>query len=60
MEHAFAQVDPELRAIFLLREVDGPSYREIAEAFDIPEGTVRSRLNQAGGELRNCLVGVNS
>jgi RNA polymerase sigma-70 factor, ECF subfamily len=49
------RLDPELRCIFLLREVDELSYREIAQALAIPEGTVGSRLNRARGELRRHL-----
>jgi RNA polymerase sigma-70 factor (ECF subfamily) len=37
----------ELRAILLLREQEGLSYRDIAEALDLPLGTVRSRLSKA-------------
>jgi RNA polymerase sigma-70 factor (ECF subfamily) len=55
LEQALARVDPELRSIFLLREVDGLSYHTIAEALDIPEGTVGSRLNRARRELRRHL-----
>ena len=55
LERALARIDPELRSIFLLREVEGLSYQEIAEAIDIPEGTVGSRLNRARRELRRHL-----
>jgi RNA polymerase sigma-70 factor, ECF subfamily len=56
MERALARLAPELRVIFVLREVDGLSYRQIAEALDIKEGTVGSRLNQARTQLRRHLV----
>jgi RNA polymerase sigma-70 factor (ECF subfamily) len=55
LDLALARVDPELRSMFLLREVDKLSYREIAEALGIPEGTVGSRLNRVRGELRHHL-----
>ena len=58
MEHALARLEPELRSIFLLREVEELSYREIAEAVEIPEGTVGSRLNRARRELRDHLVNL--
>jgi RNA polymerase sigma-70 factor (ECF subfamily) len=38
---------PELRAILLLRDQEGLSYTEIAEALRLPLGTVRSRLSKA-------------
>lgn len=56
LDKALQRVDAELRAIFLLREVEGLSYHEIAEVLDIPEGTVGSRLNRARRELRGMLI----
>ena len=58
MEQALARLDCELRSMFLLREVEELSYREIAEALDLPEGTVGSRLNRARRELREHLVNL--
>lgn len=55
LEQALARLDPELRAIFLLREVEGQPYQEIAKALEIPEGTVGSRLNRARRELKQHL-----
>jgi len=52
LERALAAIDPELRAIFLLREVEGMAYAEIAEVLHMPEGTVGSRLNRARSELQ--------
>jgi RNA polymerase sigma-70 factor (ECF subfamily) len=37
----------ELRTAITLREVDGLSYEEIAEAMNCPIGTVRSRIFRA-------------
>ncbi len=56
LELALTRIDPELRSIFLLREVDGLSYHDIAEALQIPEGTVGSRLNRARRELKQHLL----
>jgi RNA polymerase sigma-70 factor (ECF subfamily) len=56
MEQALARLDPALRSICLLREIDELSYREIAETLDIPEGTVGSRLNRARRELKEHLI----
>jgi RNA polymerase sigma-70 factor (ECF subfamily) len=55
LERALARIDPELRSIFLLREVEGLSYQDIAEALEIPQGTVGSRLNRARRELKQHL-----
>lgn len=55
LERALAAVDPELRAVFLLREVEEMSYTEIAEVLHIPSGTVGSRLNKVRRELQ-CIL----
>jgi RNA polymerase sigma-70 factor, ECF subfamily len=49
---AFDQLPAEQRTLLWLREVEGQSYAELAEALGIPEGTVRSRLFAARKSLR--------
>lgn len=56
MELALARLDPELRSLFLLREVEKQSYAGIAAAVQIPEGTVASRLSRARRLLKQYLV----
>ena len=56
MEIALARLDPELRSLFLLREMEQQSYAEIAAALQIPEGTVASRLSRARQLLKQYLV----
>jgi RNA polymerase sigma-70 factor (ECF subfamily) len=56
MEHALARLEPELRSLFLLREVEKQSYAEIAAVMQIPEGTVASRLSRARQLLKQYLV----
>jgi RNA polymerase sigma-70 factor (ECF subfamily) len=43
------------RAALVLREYEGLSYKEIAQALDIPMGTVMSRLHYARSRLREML-----
>jgi RNA polymerase sigma-70 factor (ECF subfamily) len=43
------------RAVLVLREYEGMSYNEIADALDIPIGTVMSRLNYARKILKEKL-----
>lgn len=47
LEAALARVPPEYRQALLLREVEGMSYEEIAQALAVPEGTVKSRIARA-------------
>lgn len=56
IEHALARLEPELRSVFLLREVEKQSYAEIAVAMKIPEGTVASRLSRARQFLEQYLT----
>ena len=56
LEQGLRRLDPDLRCIFLLREVEGLTYREIAESLEISEGTVGSQLNRARRRLRKYLV----
>ena len=44
---AVAALPDELREAIVLREVDGLSYEDIAQAMDCPIGTVRSRIFRA-------------
>lgn len=55
LQQALARLDPELRSLFLLREVEQLSYRDIARVLDITEGTVASRLNRARRLLKEYL-----
>lgn len=58
LEWALNQLDPDLRATILLREVEGLSYHDISIALDIVEGTVASRLNRARKCLRELMEEV--
>ncbi len=51
MSNALAALPEEWRSCLLLREVEGFSYQEIAQIFECPVGTVRSRLARARAEL---------
>ena len=44
---ALATLPPKHRAVLALRELEGQSYEEIAQAVGIPVGTVMSRLHHA-------------
>jgi RNA polymerase sigma-70 factor (ECF subfamily) len=46
----------EFREIVILREMEGLSYKEIAEVADVPLGTVMSRLTRARRQLQKRLA----
>jgi RNA polymerase sigma-70 factor (ECF subfamily) len=52
LKDAMQQLDPELRNVLWLREVEGYSYEELSRLLDIPLGTVKSRLFTAREQLR--------
>lgn len=47
VEHSVAQLPEHHREVFVLRELEGKSYEEIAEITSTNLGTVKSRLNRA-------------
>lgn len=47
VEETIAKLPPDLRQAITLRELEGLSYEEIAEAMNCPIGTVRSRIFRA-------------
>ena len=47
VETAISSLTDDLRTAIMLRELDGLSYDEIAQAMDCPVGTVRSRIFRA-------------
>jgi len=55
LEQALARLSPELREAVILRDLQGLDYREIADTLDIPEGTVKSRINRGRAELGKLL-----
>lgn len=52
LECALRNLSPTLRDPFLLREIEGLSYQQIATRLQIPIGTVMSRLARAKDTLR--------
>lgn len=55
LDHALARIEPDLRAVFILRELEGLCYESIGAALGIPPGTVASRLNRARTDLQQQL-----
>ena len=51
LQAALQKLSPELREAVILRDLQELEYREIAQVLDVPEGTVKSRLNRGRAEL---------
>jgi RNA polymerase sigma-70 factor (ECF subfamily) len=52
---ALDELADEFREVIVMRDIEGLSYKEIAEAADLPIGTVMSRLARARGKLGRSL-----
>ena len=55
VQSAILSLPEACRAVLVLREYEGMSYHEIADALEIPVGTVMSRLNYARKVLKDKL-----
>jgi RNA polymerase sigma-70 factor, ECF subfamily len=55
LQGALQKLSPDLRETVILRDIEELEYREIAEVLNVPEGTVKSRLNRGRAELSRIL-----
>jgi len=53
---ALQELPEDQRQVILLRELEGLSYKEIAEIMEVPEGTIMSRLFYARKKLQKLLA----
>jgi RNA polymerase sigma-70 factor (ECF subfamily) len=58
LRKALESLPATLREVLILREIEGMSYREIADITGMPLGTVMSSLSRARGRLRQALSSV--
>jgi len=56
LRSAVAQLDDDLRQVIWMAYFEGASTRDIAEALEIPRGTVKSRLSRARAALGKTLA----
>ncbi len=55
LKKALAELPAEFREVVVLRELEGLSYKEIADIANVPLGTVMSRLARARERLKQLL-----
>ena len=56
LEKAIAQLPEDMRAAIVLRDIQGCSYDEIAQALDTNVGTIKSRISRGREKLRAVLT----
>lgn len=56
IECAMRQVPDRTRRLLVLREMEGLSYRELADVMHLPMGTVMSRLSRARAAFRGAMT----
>ncbi len=60
VQAAIAQLAPAWQEVVLLADVEEMKYKEIAEALDVPIGTVMSRLARARQQIKTYIVAALS
>lgn len=55
VQSALTKLSPELREAVILRDLQQLEYNEIRQILDVPEGTVKSRINRGRIELARVL-----
>ncbi len=56
LQQGLQSLSPELKEAIILRELEGMAYQEIADLLNVPEGTVKSRINRGRLELGKLLM----
>lgn len=56
IERALQDLPEHHRAVIVLREIEGMSYEEMAEALEVPKGTIMSRLFHARKKMQEALA----
>jgi RNA polymerase sigma-70 factor, ECF subfamily len=55
VHEALRRLSPELREAVILRDLQDLDYKDIAKVLNVPEGTVKSRINRGRTELARLL-----
>lgn len=57
---ALNSLQPDLKTIIILSDVEGFSYEEISKILDLPMGTVKTRIHRARNKMKEKLVNTRS
>ncbi|HVS72347.1 MAG TPA: sigma-70 family RNA polymerase sigma factor [Phycisphaerae bacterium] len=55
---ALGRLDPEFRAVIILRDVEECDYEQMAQVLEVPVGTIKSRLFRARSALREAVTAL--
>lgn len=55
VRRALPHIDPRLREVLVLRDIEGYEVEEVARMLQVPKGTVKSRLFRAREDLRRLI-----
>ncbi len=58
VEQAMSELPVRFREVLILRELEGFSYKQIAEVMGVPMGTVMSTLSRARARFRHAAIGL--
>lgn len=56
LQDGLQSLPPELKEAIILRDLEGMAYSDMAELLNVPEGTVKSRINRGRLELARLLT----
>lgn len=56
LQNGLQSLSPELKEAVILRDLEGMAYQDIADVLNVPEGTVKSRINRGRLELTKLLM----
>lgn len=56
LQSGLQSLSPELKEAIILRDLEGMAYSDMAEMLNVPEGTVKSRINRGRLELAKLLT----
>jgi RNA polymerase sigma-70 factor, ECF subfamily len=56
LQDGLQSLSPELKEAIVLRDLEGMAYNEMADLLNVPEGTVKSRINRGRLELAKLLM----